>query len=208
MFHDQGDDMAAANVLDGMLKTVDANTYVALPARITSVLQRFYLFRKKSPPDKIIEAHHRRGAGEEILSGGLPLGGRRRSGQSPHMPWQRPDLDPSDIDVLIACYRLPDQTPEYRKKVMDLIRQATEDIRVEIAAGPDNAEYYNQFAWLIANTEGDLDEALKYAQKSLELSPENGGLYDTLGACTTPRAITKTPSKTNSTPPNWNRTRA
>ena len=36
-------------------KTVDAKTYVALPARIASVLQRFYLFRKKSPPDKIIE---------------------------------------------------------------------------------------------------------------------------------------------------------
>ena len=33
----------------------------------------------------------------------------------------------------------------------------------------------------MANTEGDLDEALKYSQKSLELSPENGGLYDTLG---------------------------
>ncbi len=90
------------------------------------------------------------------------------------------DLEPGDIDVLIACYRLPDQTPQYRKKIMDLIRQAVEDIRVEIAAEPDNAEYYNQFAWLIANTEGDLDEALKYSQKSLELSPDNGGLHDTL----------------------------
>ncbi len=82
--------------------------------------------------------------------------------------------------MLIACYRLPDQTPDYHKKITDSIRQATEDIRVQIAAEPDNEEYYNQFAWLVANTEGDLDEALKYSQKSLELYPDNGELYDTL----------------------------
>ena len=43
------------------------------------------------------------------------------------------------------------------------------------------ASNYNQFAWLVANTEGDLDKALKASQKSLELSPDNGGYYDTLG---------------------------
>jgi tetratricopeptide (TPR) repeat protein len=179
MFHDQGDDMAAANVLDAMLKIVDAKTYVALPARIASVLQGFYLFRKKSA-DKIIEqtiaevrarkyflqASHWDAAGDQA---------KRRECLVNAL-----DLEPSDIDVLIACYRLPDQTPEYRKKITDLIRQATEDIRVEIAAEPDNHQYYNEFAWLVANTEGDLDEALKYSQKSLELYPNNGGLYDTL----------------------------
>jgi tetratricopeptide (TPR) repeat protein len=180
MFHDQGDDLAAANVLDGMLKAVDSKSYVALPARIASVLERFYLFRKKAP-DKIIErtiaevrarryfleARHWETTGDQAK--------RRQCLEN------AVNFDPTDIDVLIACYRLPEPTPEYRKKVMDLIRQATEDIRVEIAAAPENAEYYNQFAWLIANTEGDLDEALRYSQKSVELSPESGGLYDTLG---------------------------
>ena len=180
MFHDQGDDMAAANVLDGMLKTVDSKNYAVLPARIASVLDRFYLFRKKSP-DKIVErtiaelrarkyfleASHWETAGDQAK--------QRQCLES------AVKLDPTDIDVLIACYRLPDQTPEYHKRIMDLISQATEDIRVEIAASPENAEYYNQFAWLIANTDGDLDEALRYSQKSLELSPESGGLYDTLG---------------------------
>ena len=90
------------------------------------------------------------------------------------------DLEPSDIDVLIACYRLPDQTPEYRKKIRDLIRQASDDILVQIAAEPEIDDYYNEFAWLVANTEGDLDEALKYSQKSLELKPDTGDLYDTL----------------------------
>jgi tetratricopeptide (TPR) repeat protein len=179
MFHDQGDDMAAANVLDSMLKMVDAKTYTDLPAHIASVLQDIYLIHKKSP-EKIIErtinevrarkyflqAGHWETAGD---------GAKRRECLINAL-----DLEPSDIDVLIACYRLPDQTPEYRKKITDLIRQATEDIRAEIATQPDNERFYNEFAWLVANTEGDLDEALKYSQKSLEFYPDNGGLYDTL----------------------------
>ena len=39
---------------------------------------------------------------------------------------------------------------------------------------------YNQYAWLIGNTEGDFDEALKCSRKSLELQPDEGGYYDTL----------------------------
>jgi tetratricopeptide (TPR) repeat protein len=179
MFHDQGQDLRAANVLDSMLNMVDAKTYVALPGRIASVLQRFYLFRKMSA-DKIIDrtiaeirarkyflqACHWETAGDQA---------KRRECLKKAL-----DLEPEDIDVLIACYRMPDQTPEDHKKIMDLIRQATEEIRAQIAADPDDAEFYNQFAWLIANTEGDFDEALKYSQKSLELLPDTGGLYDTL----------------------------
>lgn len=37
-------------------------------------------------------------------------------------------LDPANIDVLIACYRLPKQTPEYRQKIGELIRKATDDM--------------------------------------------------------------------------------
>ena len=179
MFHDQGQDLRAANVLDSMLNKVDAKTYVALPARITSVLQRFYSLRK-IPADKIIDrtiaelrakkyflqACHWEKAGDQA---------NRRECLKKAL-----DLEPEDIDVLIACYRMPDQTPEERKIIMELISQATDDIRAGIAADPDNYEYYNQFAWLIANTEGDFDEALKYSQKSLEISPNSGDLYDTL----------------------------
>ena len=39
---------------------------------------------------------------------------------------------------------------------------------------------YNQYAWLVGNTEGDFDEAVRCARKSLELQPEEGGYYDTL----------------------------
>ncbi|HEY4759094.1 MAG TPA: hypothetical protein VIH42_00800, partial [Thermoguttaceae bacterium] len=85
-----------------------------------------------------------------------------------------------DVDVLIACYRLPEQTPEFKQKITELIRNTAEDIREEIASDPENGALYNQLAWLIGNTEGNLDEAWKCSQKSLELSPDNPAFYDTL----------------------------
>ena len=88
--------------------------------------------------------------------------------------------DPSDIDVLIACYRLPHPAPDYRRKMAQLIDRAAADLRERIGDEPDLATNYNQFAWLIGNTEGNLDEALLYSRKSLELAPDTGGYYDTL----------------------------
>jgi tetratricopeptide (TPR) repeat protein len=42
---------------------------------------------------------------------------------------------------------------------------------------------HNQFAWLIANTEGDFDESLRCSRRSLELQPNRAGFLDTLGRC-------------------------
>ena len=66
------------------------------------------------------------------------------------------------------------------KEVVDLIKKAAAAIRAEIAEDPESPAAYNQFAWLVGNTEGDFDEALKDSQKSLELKPDEGGFYDTL----------------------------
>lgn len=88
---------------------------------------------------------------------------------------------PTEIDVLIAGYRLPDANPEFRRKVLESIHKAGDEIREQITAAPQDPVYYNQLAWLVANTEGDLDEALKFSKLSIELSPTNGGFYDTLG---------------------------
>ncbi len=181
MLHDQGEDLTAANVLEVMLKKADSKTNPAAAARVADTLQRLYLFRKKTNnPGKIadltisevrarmyyLQACHWDQAGQQD---------KRRECLE-----KAAQLEPCDIDVLIACYRLADQPPEYQKKIKELIRQTADDIRVEISAQPDNPSLYNQFAWLIGNTEGNLDEALKYSQKSLELAPGNGGLYDTL----------------------------
>ena len=94
------------------------------------------------------------------------------------------EADPGEIDALIACYRLPDPTPEYRKQILDLINQAAAKLRAQIAKSPNQSTPYNQFAWLIANTEGDYDRAIEYSKRSLILRPErNGGYYDTLARC-------------------------
>jgi len=99
---------------------------------------------------------------------------------------QREELDkavkaePNDVDVLIACYRLPDQPPGHHAEVVELIKKAADTTRQEIAEDPDNPSPYNQFAWLIGNTEGDFDEALRFSQKSLELKPNEGGFFDTM----------------------------
>ncbi len=89
--------------------------------------------------------------------------------------------DPHNVDALIAAYRLADAPPEYRRKTLQGIKSCVAEMRRDIAARPGQALHYNNLAWLVANTEGDLDEALKCSRKSLELEPNNGGYYDTLG---------------------------
>ncbi|MDY0167098.1 MAG: tetratricopeptide repeat protein [Thermoguttaceae bacterium] len=88
--------------------------------------------------------------------------------------------DPDELDALIARYRLPDQSDEYRKETLEMIRASADALRENIANQPDEPVWYNQFAWLIGNTEGDFDEALRYSHKSLELSPDEGAYLDTL----------------------------
>jgi tetratricopeptide (TPR) repeat protein len=102
--------------------------------------------------------------------------------------------DPTSINALIGYYSLPDLTPVEKKKTVELIKTASDQVRESIRSfesPPDDprenayaamreANDCNQFAWLIANTEGDLDEALKYARRAVELQPQNGGIADTL----------------------------
>ena len=101
-------------------------------------------------------------------------------------PKEREHLDkaveayPAEIDALIARYRLPDQSPEYRQETLDLIAKAASIMRQQMEAEPNEPTYYNQFAWLIGNTEGDIDEALKFAQKAVDMSPDSGAYYDTM----------------------------
>src|SRR5690606_16470242 len=66
---------------------------------------------------------------------------------------------------------------------IDLCRARLED-------EPEDPTYYNQIAWLIANTEGDHEEAIRLSLKSVELAraagevPRRvGGLLDTLAHC-------------------------
>jgi tetratricopeptide (TPR) repeat protein len=77
--------------------------------------------------------------------------------------------DPNDADVLIALYRLPDLDAEHRANVVELIQSAVQTCRNKIDEDRDIPTPYNQLAWLVANTEGDFDEALQKSLKSVEL---------------------------------------
>jgi Flp pilus assembly protein TadD len=90
--------------------------------------------------------------------------------------------DPTDADVLIALYRLPDQTDDEKQRTKELIDKAVAASRQMIEEFPDDPTAYNQLAWLIGNTEGDFDEAIRLSLKSVELK-HAGGYLDTLAHC-------------------------
>jgi tetratricopeptide (TPR) repeat protein len=91
--------------------------------------------------------------------------------------------DPTDADVLIALYHLPGLDAARRDKNREQIKAAVADFRQQIARNPEEPALYNQLAWLVANTEGDQNEALAASEKSLELMPDSPGYLDTLARC-------------------------
>ncbi len=95
--------------------------------------------------------------------------------------------DPREADVLIALYRLPAQDEAAKADIRAKIKKVADAFRQQIASSPDDPQGMNQFAWLIANTEGDFDEATQWSHRSIELlpadSPGLGGLLDTLAHC-------------------------
>jgi len=106
------------------------------------------------------------------------------------------ELEPDNVDILIAMYRA-DGDEEWQKLVRRRIQSVAlmfenqiEAIKLQSQArirfpdlGARLAQGYNQYAWLICNTEGDKKKALQYSLKSLELTPDNPAQLDTCGRC-------------------------
>lgn len=59
--------------------------------------------------------------------------------------------------------------------------KAKENFRQALALEPDHDESLNSLAYVYAEEEVNLDDALKMARKAVELDPANGAYYDTLG---------------------------
>lgn len=93
------------------------------------------------------------------------------------------EADPTDADILIAQYRLTGQTEERKNEIRKRISELAGRYLSAIRQSPNEASYYNQFAWLVGNTEGDYDLAVRMSHKSLELKPDYAGFLDTLGRC-------------------------
>jgi len=161
MWHDQGNDLAAAKLLEEMLTIDNREVEAALkdtPLERTAeeVRARMCYFFACHWADK-----GDRNKQQEYLDEAIKH-------------------DPAELDTLIARYRLPDTTPEYHQKTIELVEQAAAALRQMIGESPGEPTFYNQFAWLVGNTEGDLDEALRYARKAVQLRPQSGALLDTL----------------------------
>jgi tetratricopeptide (TPR) repeat protein len=168
MLHDQGQDLDAGSALQKLVEVLDAGKMPEAKlgrrkgSEIRARMNYFLACHWQSKGDKAKQ--------RECLDKALAA-------------------DPNDVDVLIACYRLPEQPSEYHARIVSLIKKEAASSREQIAETANHeqpteeselASLYNEFAWLVGNTEGDLDEALKYSKKSVELMPTLGGFYDTL----------------------------
>ena len=80
-------------------------------------------------------------------------------------------------------YRVKDVDEEFHKQTVARIQQASRTVEGLIKQQPDNAQWYNHWAWLVSNTEGDYAQAVKHSLRSLELSPDSPSYLDTLGRC-------------------------
>ncbi len=92
---------------------------------------------------------------------------------------------PLDTEILIALYRLSADDPPHRESTVKRIQEAVKGYRQQIEEEPDYHPYFNQLAWLVANTEGDQQEALRCSLRSLELlvGESRAGYLDTLARC-------------------------
>jgi len=90
---------------------------------------------------------------------------------------------PKDVDALIALHARPDNTPEQRADAARRVKAAAAQIEAEIQAVPDDPNGYNEYAWLVANTEGDAEKATRYSKLSLVRSFDNASYLDTLAHC-------------------------
>jgi tetratricopeptide (TPR) repeat protein len=91
-----------------------------------------------------------------------------------------------DPDVLIAMARIPGVDDEFKQRTRDRIAKMSDLYRNEIERMPEDPSKYNQWAWLVSNTEqseADYQKAVQHSLRSLELSPDEPSYLDTLGRC-------------------------
>lgn len=166
ILHDQGEDLAAAKLLESGVAALEQTPVEGLGGFLNPMRARLHYFHACSLP---APGDHKKRL-EHLLAA--------------------IEADETDADVLIALYRDQQLDPPQREATAQRILKAADEFRGKIQQDPDNPSPYNQLAWLVANTDGDRNEALRCSQKSLELvraDPDAAGseasLLDTLGHC-------------------------
>lgn len=162
--HDRQRELEAAETIKPVADSITSDTAIRdkiqmldrLPEAVQSRLHYFYALHYKGSGDRAKQVEHL----EKAIG-----------------------YDRTDADVLIAMYELPDQTDEQRAATLARIQEAATIFRESTVIEPDDSTAYNQYAWLIGNTEGDFEEAIRFSHKSLELRPGTAGYLDTLAHC-------------------------
>ncbi len=176
--HDYEREKEAADVVEPLVKAIQSKGTVAeLYARIREVYGRY--FQLLLEPDGIAARYH------------FYRACQYRSEKDLTRAKDEFDLaikfDPTDADVLIAMYHFPEADDKWRESVRQLLRQLTQQFQQEIDGNPSDPTPYNQWAWLVSNTEGDLQKAIRYSHRSLELNANGdsgaASYLDTLGRC-------------------------
>ncbi len=110
--------------------------------------------------------------------------------------------DPDNVDVLIGMYHVPSAPSEWKQQAHEKVKTKAAELFAEIVRlrsesnpfepnralpGSDNdftlAFRENQFAWLVGNTEGDVEEAIRCSRHSLTVQRAVPTYLDTLGRC-------------------------
>jgi tetratricopeptide (TPR) repeat protein len=181
LLHDYEKHKPAADTLEPLVKAVQGDGNVG---QLYTNLRRIYSRR-----------------GDSILPEAESLGARmhyfRACNYREQQDWSRERealekairFDPNDADVLIAMYRVPNADEKFREATVTRISNLARQFQQEIEEDPSDPTAYNQWAWLISNTEGDYQQAIRYSHRSLELIPAGAGeaagasYLDTLGRC-------------------------
>jgi tetratricopeptide (TPR) repeat protein len=179
LLHDYEKHEQAADVIDPLVKAIQEKGSVG---QLYKKLHDYYVGRLTLPENESLAAR---------------LHYFRACQYREHQDWQRMRealeaairLDPSDADVVIAMYRLPEADEKWREATLRRISNLARQFKQEIDENPSDPTPYNQWAWLISNTEGDYSQAIAYSHRSLELIPDGAGesagasFLDTLGRC-------------------------
>ena len=112
--------------------------------------------------------------------------------------YQSIEIFPENVDALIGLYKVNvDQEQTKRRKtkylqITDLLRIQAKEL--EEASRHANSTQYaaivndlvvslNSFAWIVANTEGNIEEAIVFSRQAIALHPNDAALLDTLAHC-------------------------
>lgn len=174
MLHDHEEYQQAVDTLEPLVKTIQKDPNVG---KLYDQIQRFYERRDGDFPtrEQMITRYHFYSA--------------CRYEQQQDWEQQREHLeqairhDRTDADVLIAMYRFHGADDAWREATRKRIVELSRLFQEEIDENPNEPNAYNQWAWLVSNTEGDFRKAIRYSHRSLELMPGTPSFLDTLGRC-------------------------